>query len=209
MDASPNAAMPFRRNGVSSLIALVLGLSPAAALAAATTWPISSCEDDGTPGTLREVIKAVTTLSGDSVDLAFCSGSTISLQTGAIEIKQDDLALVGPGAANLQVDGAKLPYYSQGDYRIFTHTGGGTLTLQAFGITHGHVYHAADGLASDGGCIFSNGNIELDDVTDNLARESGFAGVDDLLATARHGRGDKVYLVRFHYLPPGGWDRGG
>ena len=49
--------------------------------------------------------------------------------------------------------------------------------------------------------------IELDDVTDELARESGFASVDDLLATARHGRGDNVYLVRFHYLPPGGWDR--
>jgi hypothetical protein len=49
--------------------------------------------------------------------------------------------------------------------------------------------------------------IELDDVTDELARESGFDGVDDLLATARHGRGEKVYLIRFHYLPPGGWDR--
>ena len=23
----------------------------------------------------------------------------------------------------------------------------------------------------------------------------------------RHGSGDKVYLIRFHYLPPGGWDR--
>ena len=49
--------------------------------------------------------------------------------------------------------------------------------------------------------------IELEDVTDSLARESGFASVKDLLATARHGRGDNVYLVRFHYLPPGGWDR--
>ena len=49
--------------------------------------------------------------------------------------------------------------------------------------------------------------IEIDEVTDNLARESGFASVKDLLATARHGRGDHVYLVRFHYLPPGGWDR--
>jgi hypothetical protein len=49
--------------------------------------------------------------------------------------------------------------------------------------------------------------IELDDVTEDLARESGFANVKDLLATARHGPGDNVYLVRFHYLPPGGWDR--
>lgn len=48
--------------------------------------------------------------------------------------------------------------------------------------------------------------IELAGVTHDLARESGFASVDDLLQTARHGRGDTVYLIRFHYLPPGGWD---
>ena len=47
------------------------------------------------------------------------------------------------------------------------------------------------------------------DITHDLARESGFAGVDDLLAIARHGRGDRVYLIRFHYLPPGGWETPG
>jgi hypothetical protein len=49
--------------------------------------------------------------------------------------------------------------------------------------------------------------IELSDITYDLARESGFADVDDLLAVARHGRGENVYLIRFHYLPAGGWDR--
>jgi hypothetical protein len=48
--------------------------------------------------------------------------------------------------------------------------------------------------------------IELVDVTQDLARESGFASVEDLLQTAKHGRGNNVYLIRFHYLPPGGWD---
>lgn len=42
--------------------------------------------------------------------------------------------------------------------------------------------------------------------TDDLARESGFANVDDLLRVAKHGSGDKVYLIRFHYLPPGARD---
>jgi hypothetical protein len=51
--------------------------------------------------------------------------------------------------------------------------------------------------------------IQLTDVTQDLARESGFASVEDLLRTARHGRGDNVYLIRFHYLPPGGWDESG
>ena len=40
----------------------------------------------------------------------------------------------------------------------------------------------------------------------DLARESGFKNVKDLLEIAKHGRGDKVYLIRFHYLRPGAWD---
>jgi hypothetical protein len=54
------------------------------------------------------------------------------------------------------------------------------------------------------------GEIEIDsiepigfpDITPELARASGFLGVLDLLKVARHGRGEKIYLVRFHYLPP-------
>jgi hypothetical protein len=48
--------------------------------------------------------------------------------------------------------------------------------------------------------------MALTDITHDLARESGFESVEDLLRIARHGRGDQVYLIRFHYLPPGGWD---
>lgn len=49
--------------------------------------------------------------------------------------------------------------------------------------------------------------IAEDDLTDRLARESGFANVTDLMAVAKHGVGDRVFLVRFHYLPPGGWEQ--
>jgi hypothetical protein len=48
--------------------------------------------------------------------------------------------------------------------------------------------------------------MRLIDVTDDLARESGFESRDDLLRIAKHGRGDQTYLIRFHYLPPGAWD---
>jgi hypothetical protein len=48
--------------------------------------------------------------------------------------------------------------------------------------------------------------MNIEDITDDLARESGFSSVNDLLETAKHGSGDNVYLIRFHYLPPGGWD---
>jgi hypothetical protein len=42
--------------------------------------------------------------------------------------------------------------------------------------------------------------IQLEDITPELARQSGFKGVVDLLKTAKHGRGEHVYLVRFRYL---------
>jgi hypothetical protein len=54
------------------------------------------------------------------------------------------------------------------------------------------------------------GEIEIDsiepigfpDITPQLARESGFLGVLDLLKVAKHGRGDKIYLIRFYYIGP-------
>ncbi len=48
--------------------------------------------------------------------------------------------------------------------------------------------------------------IDIADITDDLARESGFSNVKELLQIAKHGRGDNVYLIRFHYLRPGAWD---
>ena len=47
--------------------------------------------------------------------------------------------------------------------------------------------------------------IQRADITLELARESGFASVRELLEMAQHGRGRNVYLVRFRYIPPGGW----
>src|SRR5262245_27834105 len=54
------------------------------------------------------------------------------------------------------------------------------------------------------------GEIEVDsiepigfpDITPELARESGFLGLIDLLKVATQGRGEHIYLVRFHYVPP-------
>ena len=48
--------------------------------------------------------------------------------------------------------------------------------------------------------------IRLADITRDLAGESGFSSVMDLLQMAKHGRGDNVYLIRFRYLSPGSWD---
>ena len=43
--------------------------------------------------------------------------------------------------------------------------------------------------------------ISLQDVTHDLAVESGFESRADLLKVAKHGSGDNVFLIRFRYLP--------
>jgi hypothetical protein len=61
------------------------------------------------------------------------------------------------------------------------------------------------------------GAIEIDsieplgfpDITPELARESGFLGVLDLLKVAKHGRGQNIYLIRFHYVRPRAQRKGG
>jgi hypothetical protein len=44
--------------------------------------------------------------------------------------------------------------------------------------------------------------IDLSDVTPDLARQSGFASVVDLLKVAKHGSGRNIYLVEFEYHDP-------
>lgn len=54
------------------------------------------------------------------------------------------------------------------------------------------------------------GEVEVDsiepigfpDITPQLALASGFLGVLDLLKVAKHGKGENIYLIRFHYIPP-------
>ena len=41
--------------------------------------------------------------------------------------------------------------------------------------------------------------ISLADVTSDLARRSGFAGLVDLLKVAKHGPGERVFLIEFDY----------
>ena len=62
----------------------------------------------------------------------------------------------------------------------------------------GHRYRMDEGESE----VDSIEPIGLPDITPELARASGFLGVLDLLKVAKHGRGEKIYLVRFHYIPP-------
>ncbi len=42
--------------------------------------------------------------------------------------------------------------------------------------------------------------VGLPDITPALARASGFLGVVDLVKAAKHGKGENIYLIRFHYV---------
>ncbi|MEW5687624.1 MAG: ASCH domain-containing protein [Pseudomonadota bacterium] len=46
--------------------------------------------------------------------------------------------------------------------------------------------------------------IDLEHVTEALARESGFESLEALMKTARHGRGERVFLVDFVFVSDSG-----
>ena len=70
--------------------------------------------------------------------------------------------------------------------------------------THPHVKVGGRYPMDEGHIIVESiARIGIADITDDLARESGFESVDDLLGIARHGSGQNVYLIRFYYMPPG------
>ena len=62
----------------------------------------------------------------------------------------------------------------------------------------GHRYRMEDGEIE----VDSIKPIGFPDITPELARESGFLGIVDLLKVAKHGPGENIYLVRFHYVAP-------
>ena len=64
-------------------------------------------------------------------------------------------------------------------------------------VTVGRRYRMEDGEIE----VDEVSEITLSDITPELARASGFSTVDDLLKVARHGKGENVYLIRFHFVP--------
>jgi len=165
-----NSSIPFRANrrALSAGIASALALAAPAAFAAPNVWPVQNCNDTGA-GSLREILTAPTTLSGDTVDLSArtdCVNSTISLQLGEISVIQDSLTILGPGSDKLTIDGTNLPYGNtyQDNSRLLTHTGGGTLDIHGLTLSGGHIYHTGNGYKALGGCLYSAKDVVLESV---------------------------------------------
>jgi len=142
---------------VFSIVSL-LGVSAPVAMAA-TIWPVTTCNDSGA-GSLRAVIGAATTVSGDTINLSALACSTISLHTGAITIPQNNLTITGPAATTLTLTG-RYNGVIEND-RLFKHTGSGTLTVQNLQMKYGNLQTTTATAA--GGCIYSKGTVQLQNV---------------------------------------------
>jgi hypothetical protein len=57
--------------------------------------------------------------------------------------------------------------------------------------------------AMDGGWIEIEAvrELSIEAITPDMARDSGFEGLVDLLKTAKHGQGTRVFLIEFHCVP--------
>ncbi|MGA9422376.1 MAG: choice-of-anchor Q domain-containing protein [Rhodanobacteraceae bacterium] len=113
---------------------------------------VSNCNDAGS-GSLRAALGNA--VSGDTIDLTGLACSTITLTTGSLIVGVDNLTLNGPGVFDLAIDGN---YNDQ----VLTHLGNGVLTIHDLAITRGAKY-TSDGADARGGCIYSNGLVDLED----------------------------------------------
>ena len=145
----------LRRRPLALCLAVILAAPATPVLASTIT--VSTCADAGA-GSLRDAV--ATAVSGDTIDFSATLGcSTISLSSGAITIGQGgdgqpivNLAIDGPGRNALTIDGG----YAD---RVLVHDVGatGALTIAGLKLQHGFT----DG---DGGCILSDGSVNLSDV---------------------------------------------
>jgi hypothetical protein len=162
---NPGARWPRART-VAAALATALGtcmLLGAPRLARAHVEAVTNCNDSGA-GSLRDAVGSAA--PGSTVDLSTLACGTITLTSGAIAVTQGSLTLNGPGEGLLTIDG----YFAD---RVLVHENTGTLRL--VGVTVADGKYSSD-ISPRGGCIASNGNVELLSAT---VRDCIVEGVDD------------------------------
>lgn len=129
--------------------------------------PVTSCADDGSDGTLRQVLSIAG--EGDTIDLSGLTCGTITLTQGKLDISAlgdhpvYDLTLQGPGHGALAIDGNGGRVLSAGAFEV----GLGTLTIADLTIRNGV---STAGLAA---CIRTSGNVVLERVVIDDCHASG------------------------------------
>jgi hypothetical protein len=125
--------------------------------------PVTRCDDDGSPGTLRSVVAGAE--SSAIVDLSALTCSSISLANGAIAVPFESMTFVGPGSSHLSLDA------NQSYRRIIEHSGSGTLRISGLRLSGGWAPTPAYG-----GCLYSAGSLDLDDVAVVFCKAVGAPG---------------------------------
>src|SRR5438046_3529585 len=111
------------------LLSLVFAAALSSTAARATTLTVTSTADDGTTaGTLRSVLAAAA--DGDAID--FSVTGTITLISGELLVDKN-VAIMGPGAANLAVDGNAAG-------RVFHIGSGKIVAISDLTITNGNAW---------------------------------------------------------------------
>ena len=144
--AYPTGLAQRRLVPLALLVGLVLSLSVATQVAAATTWTVCASGCDYT--SIKAAIAAPTTVDGDT--LAIAAGTYT--EPGIVVDKS--LTLQGEAAATTIVQAAASP--GQAPDRVFLIPSGVRVTLQALTIRYGHAF---------GGGIYSVGTLALIDST--------------------------------------------
>lgn len=115
----------------------------------ADTILVTSTADDGSPGTLRAALAASN--DGDVIDATGVSG-TILLTAGELLVEKS-VDILGPGPANLTIDGDQIS-------RVYSIAPGLAVTIDGFKIVNGVASGAPTGSPNRGGGIY-NGHSSL------------------------------------------------
>jgi hypothetical protein len=110
---------------------------------------VTNCSDSGA-GSLRNALTSA--ISGDVIDMRSLSCTRIVLTSDELAVPQSSLTLLGPGRDALTIDGHQT-------FRVFRHTGDGIFRIENATVAWGY-HHATDALGR-GGCISSNGSVQL------------------------------------------------
>ena len=135
---------------LTTSLSLALGLSATANPAFAAILPVSSCADDNSAGSLRNVIGAANAY--DTIDLhSQLSCSSITLANGEISMTHN-LSLEGPADRTLTIlgDGSSRVFEIQGTGQAY-----GSLTLKNLSVSGGRGQ-------TSGGCILASAAVVLD-----------------------------------------------
>lgn len=146
MKASNAVRVRTHRRELAAFVSMTLasaGPTSLAATAGPAILPVTSCADDGSPGTLREVMLRAP--SGSTIGLRALSCGTITLTQGTIQITS--ATLLGPGADRLTIDGNE-------NGAIFVAS---SLEIDGLTLTRGRV----SGDISMGGCLRLYGGVIL------------------------------------------------